>query len=102
LARAFAGGLALDDWEHLLYLLQKHDVLPAEYDEHWLHGPWKGHLECHLGADLLVIYRRTTKAIILKEIGPHAELFKDQPRSCHQKPKQRPKGWWPGPFDFKP
>ena len=96
LSRALAGDLDLDDWEDFLYLLLKDDVLPPEYDEHWLHGFYKGHLECHLSGDLLVIYRRTPTAIICKAIGTHAELFKDQPTSYRKKQKQRPKGWWQG------
>ncbi|HVU36693.1 MAG TPA: type II toxin-antitoxin system YafQ family toxin [Opitutales bacterium] len=94
LGRAFARGLTLEDWEHLGYLLMKEDILPPEYDEHMLHGPWKGHWECHLGGDLLVAYRRTTKAIIFKAIGSHKELFKDPPRSYAKFQKQRPRGWW--------
>jgi len=36
---------------------------------------WAGFYECHLGADLLLIYRRTAKAVTLHRIGKHAELF---------------------------
>jgi mRNA interferase YafQ len=98
LARAIARGLDSGDWEHLVFLLLEEEILPPEYDEHLLHGLWKGYLECHLAGDMLVIYRRTPKHIIFATIGTHAELFKNQPRSYRKTPKQRPKGSGNWPF----
>jgi mRNA interferase YafQ len=96
--RARARGLDIEDWDDFVYRLLKYDLLPPEFDEHLLHGPWKGLWECHLAPDLLVIYRRTPNAIILKAIGTHKELFKNQPQPYHKTPKQRPKGFRSWPF----
>lgn len=97
LARAIEDGLDPGDFAHCALLLLEEEILPQEYDEHLLHGRWKGYLECHLAGDLLVIYRRTPKHIIFAAIGTHKELFKNQPHSYRKIPKQRPKpsGNWP-------
>ncbi len=81
-------GVSLDEAEHLFYLLAKHDALPEEYDEHPLTDNWQGHWDCHLEGDLVVLYRRTARAIILVRIGTHAELFP------HRKRQRRKGGIW--------
>ncbi len=81
-------GLSTDDWEHLAYLLAKYDELPEEYDEHPLTNNWQGYMDCHLEADLVVVYKRTAKKIVLTAIGTHAELFP------HRKNKGRKGGLW--------
>jgi mRNA interferase YafQ len=88
LERALRGGLSLDDWQHLAYLLAKYDVLPEEYDEHPLTDNWEGHLDCHLSGDLVVIYKRMPKRVILSRIGTHAELFQNRKR------QRRKSGFW--------
>ena len=45
---------------------------------HTLIGNYKGHLECHIESDLLIIwlqYDKETKRIILVRLGSHSELF---------------------------
>jgi len=86
--RAIRSGLSPDDWEHLAYLLAKHDSLPEEYGEHPLTDNWQGHWDCHLEGDLVVIYRRTAGKIYLVRIGTHAELFP------HRKRPRRKRGIW--------
>ena len=65
-----------DDVEHLFYLLAKYDALPEEYDEHPLRDNWQGYLDCHLEGDLVVIYKRMAKKVILVRIGKHTEVFR--------------------------
>jgi len=52
------------------------ESLPPEAKDHALIGDWQGFREFHLGGDLLVIYRKTEKEIILTRIGTHSQLFK--------------------------
>ncbi len=42
LAQALAHGLDAGDWEHCVLLLLTEEILPPEYEEHLLHGRWKG------------------------------------------------------------
>jgi len=88
LSRAVGRGLLLDEWQHLSYLLAKYDALPEEYGEHPLTDNWQGHWDCHLAGDLVVLYRRTTRKIILVRMGTHAELFH------HRKRQRRKRGLW--------
>lgn len=64
--------------EHIFELLITGEPLPAAFKEHRLgkRGTnWAGFYECHLGADLLMIYRRSAQAVALHRIGRHATLF---------------------------
>ena len=49
--------------------------LPKSNRDHALKGPWKGARDCHLKPDLVLIYRKTDKAIELVRVGSHSELF---------------------------
>ena len=53
--------------------------LPLYMKVHFLTGNYKGHLECHIEPDLLIIwlqYDDEQKRIVLTRLGSHAELFK--------------------------
>lgn len=57
-----------------------HDIredadLVERYGEHELMEDWAGYLECHLGGDWLVIYKRFSDRIVLYRTGTHADLF---------------------------
>jgi mRNA interferase YafQ len=88
LRRAIRRGLSRDDVEHLFYLLAKYDQLPEGYDEHPLTDNWQGQWDCHLEGDLVVVYKRTAKTVILVGIGTHRELFP------HRKRPRRKRGLW--------
>ena len=45
------------------------------YKEHTLNGEYKGFKECHLKADLLLIYKIEDDVLKLVEIGSHSDLF---------------------------
>lgn len=67
-----------DTLEHVFDLLMHGEPLPAAFREHRLHKRstnWVGMMECHLGSDLLLVYRKTRAAIVMHRIGTHAELF---------------------------
>jgi len=63
----------------MVLLIANDAPLPPEWRDHALTGNWRGHRECHIGGDFLLIYRLddTTKlgAIFFVRTGTHAELF---------------------------
>lgn len=62
--------------EDIIYLLAEDIPLPYKYQDHALNGDWKGHRECHIKPDLLLIYRKVGNDILeLVCIGSHADLF---------------------------
>lgn len=64
--------------EHVFDLLIAGGELPRTFNEHRLdkHGiNWAGYAECHLGTDLLLIYRVLPNRIVMHRIGTHMELF---------------------------
>ncbi|KAA3684591.1 type II toxin-antitoxin system YafQ family toxin [Campylobacter fetus] len=58
--------------------LQNNEVLEPKYRDHALIGELKGYRECHLKPDLLLIYKKLEKELILYflNIGSHSDLFK--------------------------
>lgn len=64
--------------EFVLELLIAGKPLPKAFNEHRLRkrvSNWAGFTECHLGADLLLIYRISRDSVALHRIGTHAQLF---------------------------
>jgi mRNA interferase YafQ len=64
--------------EHVLDLLVIGQPLPAAFNEHQLQkriSNWTGFTECHLGVDLLMIYRVSRRTVALHRIGTHSALF---------------------------
>ncbi|MGZ3732385.1 MAG: type II toxin-antitoxin system YafQ family toxin, partial [Parachlamydiaceae bacterium] len=51
--------------------------LPEKNRDHDLVGNYKGHRECHITPDILLIYKKdfTTNFLSLERIGSHSELF---------------------------
>ncbi|MCL2616436.1 MAG: type II toxin-antitoxin system YafQ family toxin [Defluviitaleaceae bacterium] len=51
--------------------------LPEKYRDHALTGDWKGHRECHVSPDWLLVYRKTDHGeliLLLARIASHSEL----------------------------
>lgn len=64
--------------EYVFDLLIAGRLLPNEFMEHRLRKSsmnWAGFTECHLGADLLMIYRKRRKSVVMHRVGTHSELF---------------------------
>ncbi len=59
----------------VLTLLINDEKLGANFRAHKLAGEYKGYEECHLKPDLLLIYLRIDKKLILVRLGSHSELF---------------------------
>lgn len=61
--------------EAVLNLLRNDESLSIANHPHLLHGEWKGHWECHVAPNWLLIYKVTDKEVILARTGTHADLF---------------------------
>lgn len=51
-------------------------TLEPKYKDHQLTGNWKGHLDCHVESDWILIYKIADNTLILERTGTHSELFK--------------------------
>ena len=50
--------------------------LEPKFRDHQLSGSWKGHRNCHIEPDWILIYRITADDFYLERTGSHSELFK--------------------------
>jgi len=57
-------------------LLVSDEILDEKYRDHQLSGKWKGHRDCHIESDWVLIYRLTSDALFLERTGSHSDLFK--------------------------
>ncbi|MCG8334013.1 MAG: type II toxin-antitoxin system YafQ family toxin [Proteobacteria bacterium] len=56
--------------------LQQSKKLDPRYHDHQLSGNWKGHRDCHIEPDWILIYRISDSELVLERTGSHSELFK--------------------------
>jgi mRNA interferase YafQ len=60
----------------IIDLLAADRSLAERHRDHALGGNWKGHRECHIKPDLLLIYKLPDKNTLrLTRMGSHSELF---------------------------
>ena len=71
-------GLDMDELKKIILILANGEVLPEEYKDHELKGDYKGHRECHIDPDWLLIYKITESVLVLSLVrtGTHSRLFK--------------------------
>jgi mRNA interferase YafQ len=63
--------------ESVLFGLASDQGLPENHRDHALSGNWSNYRECHIKADLLLIYRKPDdKTLQLARLGSHSELFR--------------------------
>ncbi|VAW40962.1 mRNA interferase YafQ [hydrothermal vent metagenome] len=64
-------------FKHVNELLVAGEQLPVKNRDHILTGNWKGHRECHIEPDWLLIYRvnEVEKEIEYVRMGSHSDLF---------------------------
>lgn len=77
--------------EYVFDVMISGGTLPEAFREHRLDKRstnWAGMTECHLGADLLLIYRIRRDAVIFHRIGTHTQLFSRKPLG-HVAPRRR-------------
>ncbi|MCX5922338.1 MAG: type II toxin-antitoxin system YafQ family toxin [Candidatus Dependentiae bacterium] len=59
----------------VIQLLLAEKSLPQKYKNHKLKGDLNKYWECHIEPDWLLMYQKTTTAIILARTGTHSDLF---------------------------
>ena len=59
----------------ILQKLVSDQALPERNKDHALTGEWKGFRDCHVKADLVLIYRKAPGVLALARLGSHSELF---------------------------
>jgi mRNA interferase YafQ len=50
--------------------------LPPKHKDHGLSGQWRGHRDCHITPDWVLIYRIDGDDLFLERMGSHSELFR--------------------------
>ena len=77
--RRRGGSFPEDVFEELLALFICGRSLPTRFQDHALQGDFIGYRECHLGFNLLVVYKRNDerRIITISEVGTHPELFSE-------------------------
>jgi len=77
LKRSGAKKKVLDDIALVIDMLAGGETLDAKYRDHKLQGDYAGYRECHIRADLLLVYqvREGVLVLVLVDIGTHAYLF---------------------------
>ena len=69
-------GKALDKLREVVRLLAEGTLLPADYRDHPLIGPWHPSRDCHIEADWILIYTADKDSLRLERTGTHSDLFK--------------------------
>jgi mRNA interferase YafQ len=59
-----------------LSMILKNKPLPPEARDHELIGEYKGFRECHLGGDMLIVYKVLDGILYLQRMGTHSQLFR--------------------------
>ena len=73
--RGMYQGVIEANLNELLVLLRSDAPIPPNYRDHPLHGEWRGHRECHVHGDLVLIYRKVgDHELRLARIGSHSQL----------------------------
>jgi len=77
LKRSGVNKKVLDDIELVIDLIACEEVLDAKYCDHKLQGDYAGYRECHIRADLLLVYlvREKSLVLVLADVGTHSYLF---------------------------
>ena len=72
-------GLDMDELKTVIKMLADGEKLPEKYRDHPLKGDYKGHRECHIEPDWLLIYKITESILVLSLVrtGTHSRLFRE-------------------------
>ncbi len=76
LKRAIKRGCDVNLLGEIVETLLCGESLPEKYKDHALVGNWKGHRECHIEPDWLLVYRITESTLVLSLVrtGSHSDL----------------------------
>ena len=74
---AIRHGLNIGLLDNVIKMLAMGDALPEKLFDHALSGSWRGHRECHVQPDWLLIYRYDEDILILTltRTGTHSDLL---------------------------
>ena len=63
--------------EKIVGMLERGKKLPKKHLDHALSGELRGHRECHIRPDLLLLYYKhdDVLVLVLVDVGSHSELF---------------------------
>lgn len=77
LKRSGVSKKVLDDIALVIDMLACGETLDTKYRDHKLQGDYTGYRECHIRADILLVYEVREKALVLVliDIGTHTYLF---------------------------
>lgn len=77
LLRSGAKKKVFDDIAFVIGVLACGEALDIKYRDHKLQGDYLGYRECHIRADLLLVYqvREKSLVLVLMDIGSHTYLF---------------------------
>lgn len=73
--RLLRSGVDLSKLEDVITTLVNQQILEDRFRDHPLIGNWRGHRECHIQPDWLLIYRVIDLELQLVRTGSHSELF---------------------------
>jgi len=63
------------DLRPVIAALLADEPLAERYGDHAMWGNWKGHRDCHIKPDLVLVYKKIgTDILRLARLGSHAEL----------------------------
>lgn len=64
-----------DELDEIVTMLAADEPLPDRLRDHALTGDWKGHRDCHVKPDLVLIYSKPDDdTLLLVRLGSHSEL----------------------------
>lgn len=69
-------GKSMSKIKDIMTRLIKEEMLDPRHKNHKLGGNYRGHWECHIEPDWLLVYRLTDSEIIFERTGTHSDLFK--------------------------
>ena len=70
-------GYDLDKLKRVIEKLARDEPLEEQYEDHALHGMFKGMRDCHIKPDWLLIYKNTSDELVLVRTGTHSDLFRE-------------------------
>ncbi|NCU28562.1 MAG: type II toxin-antitoxin system YafQ family toxin [Candidatus Moranbacteria bacterium] len=72
-----SGKVKIKDIEIVVDMSSSGKKLPIKYSDHDLKGEYFGYRECHIKADLLLVYKieKDQLVLVLVDISSHSDLF---------------------------
>lgn len=77
LAQAIRRGLDVEELNIIVRKLRNDEPLEPKRKDHPLKGKYKGHRECHITPDWLLVYRKLKEELVLQLVrtGTHSDIF---------------------------